>query len=93
MKTYDKYIFEKDIIKHRNHIFYLCGYVEKENCCYVIASYSLKTDHLILKCASEHIPNKDILEDFVKHAKKCAFEKAQENFEKSRKELMSNENS
>lgn len=93
MKNYDKYIIEHDWIRGSQHLYYLCGYVEKENVCYCIASYSIKTDKLLIKCASKHIPNKDILEDFVKHAKKCAFEKARENFEKSRKELMNNENS
>ena len=61
MKNYDKYIIEHDWIRGRQHLYYLCGYVEKENICYCIASYSLKTDHLILKCASEHLPNNEIL--------------------------------
>lgn len=69
MKKYDKYIFERDILRHQKHIFYLCGYVEKENVCYVIASYSFKTDKLLIKCASEHLPNSDVLFEFIEYAR------------------------
>ena len=60
---YDSYILERDIFGHTEHLFYLCGYVKKENACYRIASYSLKTDKLMIKCASEHLPNQEILQD------------------------------
>lgn len=69
MKKYDKYIIENDwILKRGSHLFYLCGYVENEHCVYVIASYSTKTDKLLIKCASEHIPPTNVLQYFVKHA-------------------------
>lgn len=61
-----KYFIEIDCFQRRKHIYLLL--IEKEpgiqNC---IASYSLKTKRLIIKCANEHIPEKYILQDFVKH--------------------------
>lgn len=78
MKKYDKYIFERDIIKHSKHLFYLCGYVEKENVCYVIASYSFKTDKLLIKRASEHLPNNEILFEFIEYARSSRLKELRE---------------
>jgi hypothetical protein len=71
---YDSYILERDIFGHTKHLFYLCGYVKKENACYRIASYSLKTNKLMIKCASEHLPSQEILQDLIKYANKCKYQ-------------------
>lgn len=73
---YDSYILERDIFGHTKHLFYLCGYVKKENACYRIASYSLKTNKLMIKCASEHLPSQEILNDLIEYAYKCKYQDA-----------------
>ena len=62
---YKEFTVEKGIFKHREHIYYLVGY-EKEgtNCGYVVASYSLKTKHLIIK-DTDIIGYNNILVDFI----------------------------
>ena len=65
---YDRYNFDIDFVKHRPHIFYLLGYVEKENCAYVICSYSAKTKKLIIKDANNNIPPTHIIEQFIELA-------------------------
>lgn len=59
---YNQFSVEKDIFKHREHIYYLVGY--DTNCGYVVASYSLKTKHLIIKDTSI-IGYNNILVDFI----------------------------
>lgn len=66
---YSQFFVERDFIKQRKHIYYLFGNVEKENCGYVVASYSLKNDRIIIKdieCLEEYA---HLLPDFVKIAK------------------------
>lgn len=75
MRKYDFLTVESDFITHKKHLFYLCGTVNAENCGYVIASYSIKTDRIILKDCSNFVPDTDILKRFVKIAK----EKYEEN--------------
>lgn len=70
MKKYDFLTVESDFITHKKHLFYLCGMVNTENCGYVIASYSVKTDRMILKDCSNFVPDTDILKRFVEIAKK-----------------------
>lgn len=70
MRKYDFVTVESDFITHKKHLFYLCGTVNTENCEYVIASYSVKTDRMILKDCSNFVPNTDVLERFVEIAKK-----------------------
>ena len=61
---YSEFYIEKDFIKHREHIYYLVGYKEDLNCGYVVASYSLKTKHLIVK-DTDIIGYNNILVDFI----------------------------
>lgn len=64
MIQYESYAIENDnIYKQRPHIYWLMG--AKGNSLYAIASYSLKTKRLIIKCANEHIPPTHILQEFV----------------------------
>jgi len=64
---YDNYYVDVDIFKRRNHIFYLMG--EKDQNWFVLASYSVKTDRLILKNASDFIPSNVVLKQFIFKAK------------------------
>lgn len=71
MKRYEEYeilTVESDIIKHRPHIFYLCGNIGNQG--YIIASYSVKTDRLYLKDVSNFMPTQQHLIDFISIAKK-----------------------
>ena len=61
---YKEYIVEKDFFKHREHIYYLLGYEKDANCAYVVASYSLKTKHLIIK-DTDVIGYNNVLVDFI----------------------------
>ena len=61
---YSQFSTEKDIFKHREHIYFLVGYEKDTNCGYVVASYSLKTKHLIIKDI-DIIGYNNVLVDFV----------------------------
>ena len=61
---------EPDFVTHKPHLFYLMGYCEEENCAYIIASYSIKTDRMILKDCSNYIPMGEHLIQFISIAKK-----------------------
>ena len=62
---YKEYTVVKDIFKHREHIYYLVGFYEKDtNCGYIVASYSLKTKHLIIK-DTDIIGYNNVLVDFI----------------------------
>lgn len=63
---YESYSIDNDMwYKKRKHIYYLLG--NQGNCGTIIATYSLKTKRLLIKCANEHIPEKYILMQFVKY--------------------------
>lgn len=66
---YDEFSVEKDIFKHRKHIYFLVGYEKGANCGYVVASYSLKTKFLIVKDTSI-IGFNNVLVDFIDIMKK-----------------------
>lgn len=70
MAKYDSLVFEKDFITHKNYLFYLSGMRADENCSSIIASYSVKTDRIILKDVSNFIPSQENLAIFVEMAKK-----------------------
>lgn len=61
---YNQFSVEKGIFNHREHIYYLVGYKEGSNCGYVVASYSLKTKHLIVK-DTDIIGYNNVLVDFI----------------------------
>lgn len=62
--NYESYSIDNDSwFKKRKHIYYLMG--NNKNTYYVIASYSLKSKQLLIKCANEHIPYQNILKQFV----------------------------
>lgn len=61
---YKKFNAEKDIFKHREHIYYLFGYEQGTNRAYVVASYSLKTKHLIVK-DTDIVGYNNVLVDFI----------------------------
>ena len=59
------YAIENDMwYKKREHIYYLMG-IDKGEC--IVATYSLKTKRLIIKCANELIPPTHILKEFVEY--------------------------
>lgn len=62
--TYKEFGVEKDTFKHREHIYYLVGYEKGTNCAYVVASYSLKTKHLIIK-DTDIVGYKNVLVGFI----------------------------
>ena len=63
---YEKYIIEQDFFKQRKHIYYLVALVKGKNEEHIISSYSLKTKQLLIKNANSHIPQSEILKEFVK---------------------------
>lgn len=64
---HDSYSLDNDMwYKKRKHIYYLLG--NNGNCATIIATYSLKTKRLIIKCANEHIPATHILNQFVEYS-------------------------
>lgn len=69
MKIYDSYSIDNDMwYKKRKHIYHLLGNYENGHCTCVVATYSLKTKRLLIKCANENIPESTILEQFVEYA-------------------------
>ena len=67
---YTRYIINRDFFKQRKHIYYLGALVDDKNVEYIIASYSLKTKQLLIKNANSHIPQSEILNEFVKICEK-----------------------
>ena len=68
MTQYESYQIDNDMwYKKRKHIYYLMG-IYNGNCACVIATYSLKTKRLLIKCANEHIPESNILKQFIEYA-------------------------
>ena len=61
---YDKFGVEKDVFRHREHIYFLVGFEKGTNCSRVVASYSLKTKFLIVKDTSI-IGYNNVLVDFI----------------------------
>lgn len=82
MINYDTLYFDRDFITHKKHLFYLLGNEKEKNCGYIIASYSVKTDKIILKDCSNFIPSQQNLIDFVEMAKKKYKEECAELWEK-----------
>ena len=69
MKQYDSYSIDNDMwYKKRRHIYHLLGNYNEGNYACVIATYSLKTKRLLIKCANEHIPESSVLKQFVDYA-------------------------
>lgn len=62
---YKEYIIESDIFKQRKHLYYLGALVKDKNEEHIIASYSLKTKQLLIKNANSHIPQSEVLKEFV----------------------------
>lgn len=62
---YEQYITEPDIFKQRKHLYYLGALVKGKNEEHIIASYSLKTKQLLIKNANSHIPQSEVLKEFV----------------------------
>lgn len=65
-----RYIINRDFLKRRKHIYYLEALVEDKNVAHIIASYSLKTKQLLIKDANSHIPQSEVLIEFVKICEK-----------------------
>ena len=69
MKQYDSYSIDNDMwYKKRKHIYHLLGNYDEGNYACVIATYSLKTKRLLIKCANEHIPESGVLKQFIDYA-------------------------
>lgn len=69
MAQYDSYSIDNDMwYKKRKHIYHLIGLYNNSRCACIIATYSLKTKRLLIKCANEHIPESRILQQFVAYA-------------------------
>lgn len=69
MKIYDSYSIDNDMwYKKRKHIYHLLGNYNNGHCACVVATYSLKTKRLLIKCANENIHKSTILEQFVEYA-------------------------
>lgn len=69
MKQYDSFIIDNDMwYKKRKHIYHLLGIYDDGRCTCIIATYSLKTKRLLIKCAHEYIPDSELLKHFVKRA-------------------------
>lgn len=62
---YEKYTIERDVFNKRKHIYYLGALVKDKNEEHIIASYSLKTKQLLIKIANLHIPQTEVLKEFV----------------------------
>ena len=69
MKQYDSYQIDNDMwYKKRTHIYHLLGIYDDGHCACIIATYSLKTKGLLIKCANEYIPESKILKQFIEYA-------------------------
>ncbi len=61
---YSEFFIDKDFVKHREHIYYLLGTEKETKYGYIVASYSLKTKHLIIK-DTDIIGYNNVLVDFI----------------------------
>ena len=69
MKQYSSYQIDNDMwYKKRKHIYHLLGVYNDGHCACIIATYSLKTKRLLIKGANKHIPESNILKQFVEYA-------------------------
>lgn len=69
MNVYESYQIDNDMwYKKRKHIYHLIGIYKDSNCAFIIATYSLKTKRLLIKGANEHIPESNILKQFIEYA-------------------------
>ena len=78
MAKYNSLVVDKDFITNKKHLFYLMGDVPEEGILYIIASYSVKTDRIILKDVSNFIPSQEALIQFVELVKKRYKEQGEE---------------
>lgn len=46
----------------------LIGVYDEGHCSCIIATYSLKTKRLLIRCANEHIPESKILKQLIEYA-------------------------
>ena len=76
MRQYDSFIIDNDMwYKKRTHIYHLLGVYDGGRCTCIIATYSLKTKRLLIKCANEYIPESEILKQFIKYAESKGLQK------------------
>ena len=76
MKQYESYQIDNDMwYKKRKHIYHLLGVYDDGRCTCIIATYSLKTKRLLIKCANEYIPDSELLKYFVKRAESIGLQK------------------
>ena len=69
IKIYESYQIDNDMwYKKRTHIYHLLGIYDDGHCACIIATYSLKTKRLLIKCANEYIPESEILKQFIEYA-------------------------
>ena len=48
-----------------NHLWYLIGRNNDSDLCEVVATYSTKTNSLIIKNVNRHLPNSENLKEFI----------------------------
>lgn len=76
MNAYESYQIDNDMwYKKRKHIYYLMGIYNDGHCACIIATYSLKTKRLLIKCANKHIPESNILKQFIEYVENKNTEK------------------
>ena len=79
MTHYESYAIDNDMwYKKRKHIYHLMGLYNNGHCICIIATYSLKTKRLLIKCANEHIPESKILKQFVEYAERKGLQENKE---------------
>ena len=76
MTQYESYSIDNDMwYKKRKHIYHLLGVYNEGRCACIIATYSLKTKRLLIKCANKHIPESNVLKQFIEYAESKDLEK------------------
>lgn len=69
MNKYIGYQIVDDLwYKGRKHIYHLIGVYDEGHCSCIIATYSLNTKRLLIRCANEHIPESKILKQLIEYA-------------------------
>lgn len=68
-KEYEHFEIWEDIFKKRKHILYLMGKEKGTNHIFVIASYSFKTNQVIIKEPENFMPYISVLPKFITVAK------------------------
>lgn len=68
MSKYSRFEVEPDIIKKRKHIYYLVGIEEGTSKGYILGSYSVKANRVIIKNNDNYLPPSNVIQDFIKIA-------------------------